>query len=173
MTPEHCRELERLGRAMLGTQLSIVETACAFIQQELDAGNRLPLSSCVNHAMALHHLLTREGMSARIVGGEAFWSLGPGEDDAIWFSQANGPDGFHCWVVVDTPAGSVCVDCHAYVVARIAAYEGIKPTWVPSPALIWRPNELSVLVPANAQHSVWLYHPHGLPMHIRGAFERN
>lgn len=75
MTPEHCTNLERQGRAMLDDRLSLVEEACAFVRQELDAGKRLPLGSCLNHSLALRYLLNREGLDARITGGEAFGRL--------------------------------------------------------------------------------------------------
>ena len=105
---------------MLGDKLSLVEEACAFVRQELDAGNRLPLGSCLNHSLALRYVLSREGFDARITGGEAFWSLGPGTTDALWFHPINGDGGYHFWCEIIMPAGKVNVDGHTYAIERIA-----------------------------------------------------
>lgn len=156
LTPQHCAELERRGRLMLGDKLETVIAACEFVRSQLNA---LPLGSCKNHAQALQWALRQKNIDCRVITGEAFWQVGPEPHNTISFCQSTEHEnGFHCWIEIDTPDGPVSIDPTCYALAQYAKQEGVTMTWRPSPQLIWKSSKQSIEETEIKQAGAWIYH---------------
>jgi len=140
---------------MLGDKLETVIAACEFIRNQF--AETQPPGACLNHALALRWALNQKGTYSRVITGEAFWQVGSSPHDTIVFCRSEqGAGGFHAWVEVDTPNGSVNIDPTCYTLAKYATQEGIAMTWRAPMALIWAAG--SILTPVErVEPGAWSY----------------